>query len=141
MLYTVYCILCNLYYMISGWMEGDRLSWHLFHDLHSSYIVAAAIGASASGCTLGAATYNVPDGCVRALPLPSPQWQSCSRCGSCSSFVKVGQPLTRPGSRIGEARCRHTRMLWSRPFLYVMTSGPKRSEKPSRRPSRRATAG
>ena len=34
------------------------LSWHLFHDLHSSYIVAAAIGASASGCTLGAATYN-----------------------------------------------------------------------------------
>ena len=36
---------------------GGRLSWHLFHDVHSSPIVAAAIGASASGCTLGAATY------------------------------------------------------------------------------------
>ena len=35
------------------------LSWQCFHDLHSSYIVAAAIGASASGCTLGDATYNV----------------------------------------------------------------------------------
>ena len=128
MLYTVYCILCNLYYMIFTipcivyhayytfryyigrrlckyfeyykifcyWCKhcninyiekmflfvkfcwvldppkvhhwggrdggrrhgGDRLSWHLFHDVHSSYIVAAAIGASAGGCTLGAATYN-----------------------------------------------------------------------------------
>ena len=38
---------------------GDRLSWHLFHDFHSSYIVAAAIGAGAGGCTLGAATYNI----------------------------------------------------------------------------------
>ena len=37
---------------------GDRLSWDLFHDVHSSYIVAAAIGAGAGGCTLGAATYN-----------------------------------------------------------------------------------
>ena len=31
---------------------GDRVSWHLFHDFHSSYIVAAAIGAGAGGCTL-----------------------------------------------------------------------------------------
>ena len=42
------------------WGVGDRLSWHHFHDVHSSYIVAAAIGASASGCTLGAATYKLP---------------------------------------------------------------------------------